>query len=82
MTAADDRREARRRSEDGLFAGGMTPEDRARLVDEIAERVSERAFEKFKQEVGGSVIRNLLWLLALGAAALVALWKVKPSELP
>ena len=52
----------------------MTPEERDKLANEIADRVAERAYAKFQLEVGRSVIRNILWLLALGGAALVALW--------
>lgn len=70
----DDRRQHRRRAEDVPISGEMTEEDRARLADEIASRVAEQAYRKFQLEVGRSVIRNLLWLLALGGAALVALW--------
>lgn len=78
----DDRRQHRRRIEDVPVNGQMTEEERFKLVEEIADRVAERAYARFQLEVGRSVIRNILWLVALGGAALVALWKYRPGDLP
>jgi hypothetical protein len=78
----DDRRQHRRRAEDAPISGQLTEEERLRLAEEIADRVAERAYARFQLEVGRSVIKNLIWLLALGAAALVALYKYRPGDLP
>jgi hypothetical protein len=78
----DDRRQHRRRTEDVLVNGQLTEEERFKLAEEIADRVAERAYAKFQLEVGRSVIRNIMWLIALGGAALVALWKYRPGDLP
>lgn len=78
----DDRRQHRRRTEDAQINGQLTEEERFKLADEIAARVAEQAYKKFKLEVGGSVIRNIMWLLALGGAALYALWKHRGGDLP
>jgi hypothetical protein len=78
----DDRRQHRRRHEDVQISGQMTEEERFRLAEEIAERVAERAYARFQLEVGRSVIKNIMWLVALGGAALVALWKYRPGDLP
>lgn len=74
MTTSEDRRQRRRRTEDVPVSGEMTEEERFKLAEEIADRVAERAYAKFQIEVGRSVIKNIMWLLALGGAALVALW--------
>jgi hypothetical protein len=78
----DDRRQHRRRTEDAAISGQLTEEERCKLAEEIADRVAERAFEKFKLQVGGGVIKNLMWLVALGGAALYALWKHRGGDLP
>ena len=78
----DDRRQHRRRVEDAPLSGQLTEEERFKLAEEIADRVAERAYARFQLEVGRSVIKNLIWLIALGAAALVALYKYRPGDLP
>lgn len=78
----DDRRQHRRRTEDIQVNGQMTEEERFKLAEEIADRVAERAYARFQLEVGRSVIKNIMWLVALGGAALVALWKYRPGDLP
>ena len=78
----DDRRQHRRRTEDIQVNGQMTEEERFKLAEEIADRVAERAYQRFQLEVGRSVIKNIIWLVGLGAAALVALWKYRPGDLP
>ena len=82
MTHHDDRRQHRRRTEDIPVNGQLTEEERFKLAEEIADRVAERAYARFQLEVGRSVIKNLIWLVALGAAALVALYKYRPGDLP
>ncbi len=78
----EDRRQKRRRTEDVLISGDMTEEERFKLAEEIADRVAERAYARFQLEVGRSVIKNIIWLLALGGAALVALWHHKGGDWP
>lgn len=78
----DDRRQKRRRADDLSIAGEMTEAERDSLADEIAERVADKAFRKFQLEVGRSVIRNLLLLLGLGGAAILAVWKHRGGDLP
>lgn len=78
----DDRRQRRRRTEDIQISGQLTEEERFKLAEEIADRVAERAYARFQLEVGRSVIKNIMWLVALGGAALVALWKYRPGDLP
>jgi hypothetical protein len=78
----DDRRQHRRRTEDVQISGQLTEEERFKLAEEIADRVAERAYARFQLEVGRSVIKNIMWLVALGGAALVALWKYRPGDLP
>lgn len=78
----DDRRQHRRRTEDVMINGQLTEEERTKLANEIADRVAERAYDRFQLEVGRSVIKNILWLVALGSAALVALYKYRPGDLP
>lgn len=53
-----------------------------RLAEPLAEKIADRAFAQFQQQVGRSVIRNLMWLIALGATALYALWKSKTGGVP
>lgn len=82
MTSHDDRRQQRRRAEDAQVNGQLTEEERFRLAEEIADRVAERAYARFQLEVGRSVIKNIMWLVALGGAALVALWHHRGGDLP
>ena len=78
----DDRRQHRRRTEDIQANRQMTEDERFKLAEEIADRVAERAYARFQLEVGRSVIKNIIWLVSLGAAAVVALWKYRPGDLP
>lgn len=54
----------------------------ARLAEPLADQIADRAFAKFQQQVGRSVIRNLLWLIVIGAMGLYAFWKSKTGGVP
>lgn len=54
----------------------LSDEQIDRLSDELAERVAEKAYQKFSAYVGRSVLRNLLVLIVIGAVGVVAFWKL------
>ena len=53
-----------------------------RLAEPLAEHVADVAFRRFSEQVGRSVIKHLLWMLALGAVGLYALWQSKTGGAP
>ncbi len=50
-------------------------------IDHIAERAADKALEKVYTEIGKSVVKKVLWVLGLGALALMV-WMSSTGNKP
>ena len=58
----------------------FTDEQLDALAERLSEKVAEKAYQKFTAYVGRSVVRNLIFIVLVSAAGLVAVWKWKTGS--
>ena len=49
-------------------------------IDKIADAIADRSWTRIQIAVGKGVLKNLLFLVAIGAVSVYTIWKIKVGE--
>lgn len=63
-------------------ANPLTDEQIEALANALADKVAEKAYERFVAYVGKSVVKHIVWLLVLGGIAVASVWRLRGSGPP